>query len=1131
MCNMKNKLILCLFALTIVGATASARDLSATDGEFSRRTVDFLPFEYRFLVDRASAAYRTGEIDPAVAEIPASVQAAALRYPETGIPRLCAFLRYDGGAAGPVRDDYHYVKRIHDWITNNVAYDSNLLHNTPGHIGSREPVEFLPYLGGPRTTCGGFARLFRWLAEEGGIDVKHIPGLTRSYRTAGGRIGNHAWNAVRINRRWYIVDSTADNRMGHRDGVRSAPGAYNDYWLFVSPETMLVKDIADDPADQLVPHPISYEEFLRMPRFSTSFLSYGIDVPSGSFFDDRRTREFARWSGNLYSTADVYDSRDGLLEIDLLCPKDSYLYGYLYDQEEAHSLRYSCTTTYEAYDHETYLVHLTFSVPGPGYHKANIRVRPIGERSLSRSIYSFYVSENRTAGPLLPVENRMEQQMLCERYPITISPVSYPTPEYPYYTYTVTYEEGVSVYSSLKGIGIEDPENHLFATYDTPYSKTYSFSRPPPGDYRLEVHAKYDSKDTYSDRIAMMRISSQLEGPRRRPDLQLHLTGNFHDKGFELVSHNLDAPVHDRVYQVAVRAPREYGMYCLLIEASPDGTYRSDADGSTIKPRQHYTRSYADSVYTFSFSPGDPMFHDSCYRARMYLREESGRSYMIAEFFLNPGNRAGTPVPITGTIQNWRAYSEEEIRLREENLATAARDGYLRLSYTHPPGTTMSAAIRDSAGASRDPASGRYYVSDYRVYDYRPDRFDIYLRPPSDERYQVYIYAQGADDENRRAVQELLIDGNGFTDGPVLPSDRLILTERFVAQRLELLHHTSDSAYHDRVHQVHIRAPKETDMYCFLVESDQTGAYRTDEAGDTLYQEQHAATSFNGETFTFSFSPGTPAYDDSRFRGRIYANRDGTNMLVAELYLDPGSGPGSPVPSAGTVARRLAFFQRDCEIIGHNLATSRRDGHVYLHIAHPPETEISSVMRDPDGNSRDPETNRYYTSDYRRYSYHADSLELFFSPPSDETYRVLIYAKALATESRSFIGEFLINGGEFTERAFPPANRLFLDDDFVSEGYRLISSNIETARDGSVYELVIDAPPGTEMRSRMRDMVDANQSGHYRAEHSGNRWTLRFSCPAAGRYQGRIYRWVDGSYSLRGYFFVEDSWGGPTVTD
>lgn len=95
---------------------------------------------------------------------------------------------------------YEKVKEIHDWLVDNVEYDTTLnrihAHNIYGTLVERNVV------------CEGYAKTFKYLLDEINIPCVIVTGTGTDDE---GKTENHAWNYVRINNAWYAVDVTWDD--------------------------------------------------------------------------------------------------------------------------------------------------------------------------------------------------------------------------------------------------------------------------------------------------------------------------------------------------------------------------------------------------------------------------------------------------------------------------------------------------------------------------------------------------------------------------------------------------------------------------------------------------------------------------------------------------------------------------------------------------------------------------------------------------------------------------------------------------------------------------------------------------------------------------------------------------------
>ena len=105
------------------------------------------------------------------------------------------------------------ARAIYVWICNNITYDVDLCFNGKSYNTKSEDV-----LLRSSAICGGYARLFESLSNKMGLQCKIISGYSKGY-SFNGRVPtspNHAWNAIKIGDKWYLVDSTWDS--GYLEG-------------------------------------------------------------------------------------------------------------------------------------------------------------------------------------------------------------------------------------------------------------------------------------------------------------------------------------------------------------------------------------------------------------------------------------------------------------------------------------------------------------------------------------------------------------------------------------------------------------------------------------------------------------------------------------------------------------------------------------------------------------------------------------------------------------------------------------------------------------------------------------------------------------------------------------------------
>lgn len=214
-----------------------------------------------------TADYRTGRIDPRVTQLPADLQQRVFVDPDRQLEPLVRAL-----VAG-ARDEFHKVKILHDWIAETIAYDADSYFS-----GAKADTSIRATLQRRKSVCYGYAALFAEMCSLAGVRCQKISGFGRGYGFAAGRAGdpgqtNHAWNAVQIGGRWYLVDVTWD--AGHVE-KRAFQKKYATTYLFMPPEEFIYTHLPEDPAWQLLSPPLATEQFSDLPYLLGRFFDAGL---------------------------------------------------------------------------------------------------------------------------------------------------------------------------------------------------------------------------------------------------------------------------------------------------------------------------------------------------------------------------------------------------------------------------------------------------------------------------------------------------------------------------------------------------------------------------------------------------------------------------------------------------------------------------------------------------------------------------------------------------------------------------------------------------------------------------------------------------------------------------------------
>jgi transglutaminase/protease-like cytokinesis protein 3 len=154
------------------------------------------------------------------------------------------------------------LKAAHDWIADRIAYDA------PSYAARHYPPQDARSVFDKRTgVCAGYAQLLAALGSALDLEVVYLTGDARSdgARETG---ESHAWNAARLDHRWYLIDVTWDS--GSVDGTKFEKRYRTDYYL-TPPDIFSVNHFPTEARWQLRDAALSRGEFFRQPMMTPAF--------------------------------------------------------------------------------------------------------------------------------------------------------------------------------------------------------------------------------------------------------------------------------------------------------------------------------------------------------------------------------------------------------------------------------------------------------------------------------------------------------------------------------------------------------------------------------------------------------------------------------------------------------------------------------------------------------------------------------------------------------------------------------------------------------------------------------------------------------------------------------------------
>jgi transglutaminase-like putative cysteine protease len=217
-------------------------------------------------LDNGTRRYRTGKMEARVRRVPQNLTDQVFIDPKTVLPEVVSSL------TNGITDQFLKVKTIHDWICDNIAYDAKMYFS--GRITAQD---YTSVLRKKLAVCSGYTNLFNEMCRLAGIESIGINGYSKGFGYTG-KIGNntdHAWNAVYIGNKWYLLDVTWD--AGSLDQKTYIKG-YSTEWLFLDSRPFLYSHLPEEEAYQYHAPVLTTDDFMREAYIAGKFFQYGLSL-------------------------------------------------------------------------------------------------------------------------------------------------------------------------------------------------------------------------------------------------------------------------------------------------------------------------------------------------------------------------------------------------------------------------------------------------------------------------------------------------------------------------------------------------------------------------------------------------------------------------------------------------------------------------------------------------------------------------------------------------------------------------------------------------------------------------------------------------------------------------------------
>ncbi|MDQ7821240.1 MAG: transglutaminase domain-containing protein [Candidatus Eremiobacteraeota bacterium] len=168
--------------------------------------------------------------------------------------------KYLASGAGNEREK---ARAIFWWIAAHIDYDVAMYRSRKFGDLSAEGV-----LRRRTAVCEGYAALFRKLAILSGLECAKVTGYAKGAilekKDESGSDTNHAWNAVKIDGKWRLVDATWG--AGHVNAATwTYTRSFDGFWFFTPPDAFVTTHLPEHRRWQLLATAVSKAEFLKLP--------------------------------------------------------------------------------------------------------------------------------------------------------------------------------------------------------------------------------------------------------------------------------------------------------------------------------------------------------------------------------------------------------------------------------------------------------------------------------------------------------------------------------------------------------------------------------------------------------------------------------------------------------------------------------------------------------------------------------------------------------------------------------------------------------------------------------------------------------------------------------------------------
>lgn len=166
-----------------------------------------------------------------------------------------------------VQTDHERFRVLFRWVAENIRYNKSNRSADPDKV-----------IQTGKAVCAGYAQLLASMCRAAGIHCEVITGYSKTQTSDIGKKledTDHAWNAVELYGKWYLVDVTW--AAGHFDtNTRKHVQQFTETYFLQEPYEFAQKHLPKESKWQLLEEPIKKTEFSKSPLLYSAYSGKGM---------------------------------------------------------------------------------------------------------------------------------------------------------------------------------------------------------------------------------------------------------------------------------------------------------------------------------------------------------------------------------------------------------------------------------------------------------------------------------------------------------------------------------------------------------------------------------------------------------------------------------------------------------------------------------------------------------------------------------------------------------------------------------------------------------------------------------------------------------------------------------------